>query len=101
MEEVEESKDEGKQKEASGNVELLVHVQELEDKLKNSEQKMSELIHNNTALEIKLKATQQENDDIRQEMVSLNENNLSVLSSQVRRMVILRHQDRPSQECFV
>ena len=62
------------------------------------EEERSELI---TALEIKLKASEQENYRIHQEMVSLNEKYLSLLSSQVRRMVILRHQDRPSQECFV
>ena len=102
MEEAEEAMELGKENEAAGNVhsELLSCVQELEDELKDSEQKRIELIHGNTALQNKLKATQEEEGRICQEKASLEERLLSVLSSQVRRMVVLRHQtDR--QEFYV
>ena len=91
-----------KDNKAAGNVhaELLSRVQELEDELKDSEQKRWELIHGNTALQNKLEATREEEGHIHQEMASLKETLLSVLSSQVRRTAVLRHQtDR--QECYV
>ena len=102
MEEVEGTKDVMEENEAVGNVhgELLSHVLELEDELKDSERKRWELIHGNTALQNKLEATRKEEGRIRQEMASLEERLLSVLSSQVRRMMVLSHHtDR--QECFV
>ena len=83
----------GKENEASGNAhgELLSRVQKLEDELEDSEQKRMELIHGNMALQIKLKAIQEEEGHIRQEMASLEERFISVLTSQVRRRMVLRH----------
>ena len=91
-----------KDNKAAGNVhgELLSRVQELEDELKDSERKRWELIHGNMALQNKLKATREEEGRIHLEMASVKERLLSVLSSQVRRMAVLRHHtDR--QECYV
>ena len=92
VEEVEENKDVEKEKEADGNSELLFRVQELEVELKDSEQKRMELIHANTALQNKLEPTQEEKGRIHLEMASVKERLLSVLSSQVRKMAVLRHQ---------
>ena len=71
--------------------ELLSRVQELEDELKKSEQKRMELIHGNIALQNKLKASQEKEGRIHQEMTSLEERLLPVLRTQVRRMVGLWH----------
>ena len=88
VEEETETMEVGKENEAATNMygKQLSHVQVLEDELKDSEQKRMDLIHGNTALQIKLKASQEENDHIHQEMASLQERLLSVLSSQVRRI---------------
>ena len=64
-------------REAAGSGELLSRVQELEDELKDSEHKRMDLIHNNTALQNKLKV-------IREEKASLEGRLLSVQSSQVK-----------------
>ena len=64
-------------REAAGSGELLSRVQELEDELKDSEDKRMDLIHNNTALQNKLKV-------IREEKASLEGRLLSVQSSQVK-----------------
>ena len=90
-----------KDNKAAGNVhaELLSRVQELEDELKDSEQKRWELIHGNTALQNKLEATREEEGRIHLKMASLKETLLSVLSSQVRTAVLRHHTDR--QECYV
>ena len=96
------TKEVGKDNKAVGNVhgELLSRVQKLEDELKDSERKRWELIHGNTALQNKLEATRKEEGRIHLEMASLKERLLSVLSSQVRRMMVLSHHtDR--QECYV
>ena len=92
LEEVEKTEDLRKDNKAVGSGELLSRVQKLEDELKDSEQKRMDLIHDNTALQIKLKATQEEEGRTHLEMASLEERLLSVSSSQVRRMMVLRHQ---------
>ena len=81
----EETKSEGKESVADG-IQLLSRVQELEDKLKKYEQTREELIHDNTALELKLKASQMEEGRVRQEMANLKERLLPVLRSQVSRL---------------
>ena len=80
----EETKSEGIESVAD-DIELRSRVQELEDKLKKYEQTREELIYNNTALELKLKASQMEEGRVRQEMANLEERLLPVLRSQVRR----------------
>ena len=82
----EEATYEGK-KTVAGSSEPLSRIQELEDELELSEQKRRELIHGNTALQIKLKASQEEEGRIRQEMTSLEERVLPVLKVHVRKMV--------------
>ena len=77
LEEEAESEDEEKMKEVTGSGELLSRVQDLEDKLEDSEQKM--------ALQSKLKTSQEEEGRLSQEIASLKEKLVSVLSSQVRR----------------
>ena len=71
--------------------ELLSRVQKLEDELKVSENKRWELIHGNTALQNKLKASREEVDHVHQEMTSLEERLLPVMRAQVRKLVDLRH----------
>lgn len=95
-----EREDSEEEKEATGSGKLLSCVQELEDKLKYSDQKRMELSRDNMALQEKLKASQEEEDHIRQEMVSLKQRLLSVLSSEVRRMMVLNYQT-DHQECCV
>lgn len=77
MEGAEEDKSMQIAREAAGSGELLSRVQELEDELKDSEHKRMDLIHNNTALQNKLKV-------IREEKASLEGRLLSVQSSQVK-----------------
>ena len=83
VEEAEETMEVGINNEAAGNVhgELLFRIQELEDELKDSEQKR---IHNVVALQNKLEATREEKGRIHLEMANLEARLLSVLSSQVR-----------------
>ena len=69
MEEEAELGNEGKIKEATNSGELLSRVQELEDELKNSEWKKTDLTQENHA---------------EQENVSLKKKLVSLLSSQVR-----------------
>lgn len=83
--------DEGEMKETTGSGELLSHIQELEDELIDSEQKRMDLIHANMALQNTLKTCREQEDRTQQEIASLKERLLSVLS-QVRRMEGLRHQ---------
>lgn len=84
MEEEEKNENEGK--------ELLPRVQRLEDELRGSKQNMIELIHGNRALQNELKAIQEEEGHIRQELASLRETLPPVLWSQVRGMEGLRYQ---------
>ena len=90
MKEEEEGKDKGKDI-ATGGVELLSRVQELEDELKVSENNRWDLIHGNTALQIKLKASREEVDHVRQEMINLENRLLTVQSTQVRKILCLMH----------
>ena len=107
MEAEAEREDEGKMKEATGSGELLSRVQELEDELKDSEQKrMNEIqaledklkdseqkrMNEIQALENKLKTSKEEEGHLRQENASLKKKLLSELSSRVRRMEGLKHQ---------
>ena len=57
--------------EPTGSGELLSHVQELEDALKDSEQKRMDLIQSNTALLKILKASREQEVCAQQEMASL------------------------------
>ena len=68
MEGEEEIKSEGKES-VVDSIQLPSRVQELEDKLKKCELTMEELIHDNTALQLKLKASQMEEGRACQEMV--------------------------------
>ena len=90
VEEEKETKYEGKET-VAGSIELLSRVQELEDELKVSERKRFDLIHGNTALQIKLKASHEEEGRLLQEITSLEERQLTLLRTQVRKMVGLRH----------
>ncbi len=78
MEEEAESEDEEKIKEVTDSGELLSRVQDLEDKLEDSEQEKM-------ALQNKLKTSQEEEGRLSQEIASLKEKLVSVVSSQVRR----------------
>ena len=69
MKEEEEAKHKGKDI-ATGSIELQSHVQKLEDELQVSEKKKWNLIEGNTALQIKLKASREEVDRVRQEMTA-------------------------------
>ena len=64
--------------------ELLSRVQKLENELEVSENKRWELIHGNTALQNKLKASREEVDQVHQEMTSLEERR------RVRKLVDIR-----------
>ena len=75
--------DAGKENEAVGSGELLSLVQELEEKLKDSEQKRIELIHENMALQNKLKTSQEEEGCIRQKLANLKKRLLKVQVSRV------------------
>lgn len=77
VEEEEETMYEGKEK---------VAVQDLGDELKKSEQNRMDLIYVNTALQLKLKASQEEEGRVRQQLVNLEERLLTMLRSQVRKM---------------
>ena len=74
----------------TGGIELPSYVQKLEDELNVSEDKRWELVHGNTALQNKLKASQKEVDRVHQEMTSLEERLLPVMRAQVRKMVDFR-----------
>ena len=100
MEEAGEITEVGKENEAAVHGELLSRIQEMEDELKDSERKRLDLIHGNMALQLKLKVSQEEEGRIRQEMASLEEKQLSVLRSKVRRLMGLIHQTN-HQECCV
>ena len=78
MEEEAESEDEEKIKEVTDSGELLSRVQDLEDKLEDSEQEKM-------ALQSILKTSQEEEGRLSQEIASLKEKLVSVVSSQVRR----------------
>ena len=97
MEEAEELDNEGKIKEATDRGELLSCVQELEDALKDSEGKRMNLTHKNMALENNLKVCQEQKDHTEQEIASLKERLVSMLSSQVRGWRALAHH----QECYI
>ena len=84
MEEEAELANEGKIKEATNSGELLSRVQELEDELKNSEWKKTDLTQENVALVNHLKVCQEQKDHTEQENVSLKKKLVSLLSSQVR-----------------
>ena len=84
MEEEAELSNEGKIKEATNSGELLSRVQELEDELKNSEWKKTDLTQENVALVNHLKVCQKQKDHTEQENVSLKKKLVSLLSSQVR-----------------
>ena len=86
MEEEAELDDEGKIKETTDSGELWSRVQELEEKLKNSEGKMMDLTHENMALVNHLKVCQKQKDHTEQEITSLKKRLFSMLSSQVRRV---------------
>ena len=85
MEEEAELHDDGKIREAKESGELS-HVQELEDELKNSEEKRMDLTHENMALMNRLKDCQEQKDHIEQEMATLKKRLVFMLSSQVRRV---------------
>ena len=85
MEEEAELDDEGKIREATESGELS-RVQELEDELKNSEEKRMDLTHENVALVNRLKDCQEQKDHTEQEIASLKKKLVSMLSSQVRRV---------------
>ena len=84
MEEEAKCEGEEKMKEVTDSVELLSCVQDLEDKLEDSEQEK-------ITLQYKLKTSQEEEGRVRQEIASLKEKLVSVLSSQVRRREGWRH----------
>ena len=86
MEEEAELDDEGRIKETTESGELLSHVQELEDELKNSEWKSMDLTQKNIALGNHLKVCQEQKDHIEQENTSLKKKLVSMLSSQVRKV---------------
>ena len=86
MEEEAELDNEGKIKEATDSGELLSRVQELEDELKNSEQKRMEWIQGNVALQNLLKTCQKKEGHTQQENASLKKRPVSMLSSQVRKV---------------
>ena len=84
----EEEREEGAE---DASPELPPQVPKLEDgmavlrlELKDSEQKRMELIHNNLALQNKLKASQEAQVNLHQEVAVLEERLLPVLQSQVR-----------------
>ena len=69
--------------EVTGSGELLSRVQELEDELKDSEQKRKDLIQSNEALEKILKACQEKEVRTQQEIASLRERLVSLKMSKV------------------
>ena len=73
-------------KEANDSGELLSRVQELEDELKDSEQKRLDQIHTNMALQNKLKASQEEEGRICLEMANLKKKLVFGATSQVSRI---------------
>ena len=82
--------------EATGSGELLSRVQELEDELKDSEQKRMDQIHTNMALQNKLKMSQEEESRTRQENASLKEKLVFGMTSQVSRIELgLEAPDKP------
>ena len=87
--------------EATSSGELLSHVQELKDELRDSERKRMDLIQANTALQNLLKASREEEGHTRQEMASLKEKMVFEGTSQVSRIELgLEAPDNP-QECYV
>ena len=97
VEEEVELDDEGKIKETTDSGELLSRVQELEEELKNSEWKMKDLTHENMVLVNNLNVCQKQKDHTEQEIASLKKRLVSMLSSQVRRVVGLMGNH---QECY-
>ena len=82
--------DEGKtSKEVTGSGELLSRVQELEDELKDSEQKRMDLIQSNADLQKILKACREQEVRAQQEIASLWER---LVSLKIRTVEGLRHQ---------
>ena len=75
--------------EVTGSSELLSRVQELEDELKDSEQKRMDLIQSNTALQKILKTCRQQKARAQQEITSLWERLVSLI---VRTVEGLGHQ---------
>ena len=75
--------------EVTGSSELLSRVQELEDELKDSEQKRMDLIQSNTALQKILKACREQEVCAQQEIASLWER---LVSLKMRKVEGLRHQ---------
>ena len=75
--------------EVTGSGELLSRVQELEDKLKDSERKRIDLIQNNAALQRILKACREQEVRAKQEIASLWER---LVSLKVRKVEGLGHQ---------
>ena len=75
--------------EVTGSSELLSRVQELEDELKDSEQKRMDLIQSNTTLQKILKVCQEQEVCAQQEIASLWER---LVSLKVRKVEGLRHQ---------
>ena len=75
--------------EVTGNGDLLSSVQELEDELKDSEQKRMDLIQSNTALQKILKACREQEVHAQQEIASLWER---LVSLKIRTVEGLRHQ---------
>ena len=75
--------------EVTGSSELLSRVQELEDELKDSEQKRMDLIQSNTALQKILKACREQEVCAQQEIASLWER---LVSLKVRKVEGLRRQ---------
>ncbi len=74
--------------EVTGNGDLLSSVQELEDELKDSEQKRMDLIQSNTALQKILKACREQEVHAQQEIASLWER---LVSLKVRKVEGLGH----------
>ena len=64
--------------EVTGSVELLSHVQELENELKDSERKRMDLIQSNTALQKILEACREQEVRPQQEIASLCERPVSL-----------------------
>ena len=75
--------------EVTGSGELLSRVLELEDELKDSEQKRMDLIQSNTALQKNLKACREQEVRAQQEIASLWER---LVSLKVRNVKGLGHQ---------
>ena len=84
--------------EVTGSGELLSHVQELEDELKDSEKKRMDLIQNNTALQTILKASREQEVRAQQEIASLWER---LVSLKVRKVEGGFGTPDNHQECYI